>query len=299
MSKGQFDAVGGQRGPESGFIPPENVMVVEIDDVAHPKHKFYTKRLDPEREDNRQLIESMCLIGWKTGSLVWLYRDGPNVCVAAGRRRITAACVANERRKAERKPPIKVPFMFTTDPATAERIENAGRVNLPPLQLARDFIDAREEYDGDESKAAAVVGVSLALAHQLEACLSLPPDIRRKVNDLEIAVDVAARMAKGGTETARKVVSESTDANGKVDGKRARKAATDATKRPRMRTARVAGSVADELQRTSEGAEDIEAAEKRGALVALAWARNEERDFPSWFVKAVESAEGARKAAGT
>ena len=227
MSKGQWENAGGRRGPESGFIAPEDVAIVELEDKAHPKHGFYLARLSPTDPEIVAFAADMRVVGWATGSVAFVYRDGDKLAAATARRRITAACIENARRKADKdnRPPIEVPCLITKDPATAEAIENSGRVDVPPMQVARDFVALKDGL-GDEMQAAARLRLPLHTARLLERCLSLPLDIQGKVNRHEVPVDVAARMAGAGGAKAAEAVKAATDpATGKVDAKRAKKEA--------------------------------------------------------------------------
>jgi hypothetical protein len=224
MSKRQFDAVGAQRGPESGFILPEKIVIAELLDKHHPKHHFYKSRLSRKNPDIIALTDAIDECGWETGSIAFLYRDGDDLACGAGRRRTTAAVWANERRRArkDRRPLIKVQYLPTADAATAEAIENAGRVSVPPMQLARDFVALRGLPMSD-TRAAAKLVITVEYAHQLEACLSLPLDQQTKINNAEIAVDTGARLAKQGSRKARAIVESATQADGTVDPAAARK----------------------------------------------------------------------------
>lgn len=228
MSKGQFKNVGGRRGPDSGFISPEKVTIIEIEDRKHPKHTFYSARLSPKDPEILSLAESFRVVGWQTGSIVWLYRDGQKgaITAAAGRRRITAARIENMRRKAakDKRGPIEIPYLMTKDPAAAEAIENAGRVDLPPMQKARDFVALQEAF-GDEQQAAALLNLSLKDAHDLEWCLKLSLADQGKVNRRELTIDSGARAAKGGQKAAAETIAASKDANGAIDPKRVKAAA--------------------------------------------------------------------------
>lgn len=227
MSKKQFEDVGARRGPESGFIPPERVTIIEIEDRKHPKHTYYRERLSPTNPYIVALAESMRVIGWETGSIAYLCRDGDGMSVAAARCRITAARIENARRKTEKdkRGPIEVPYLITKDFATAEAIENADKQPVPPMQTARDFVALKDAL-GDDGQAAARLNLTLAYAHQLEALLGAPLELQGKVNRREIAVDVAARMAKGGQAAAREAVASATDpTTGRVDPVKAKAAA--------------------------------------------------------------------------
>lgn len=243
MSKAQFENVGAERGPESGLIPPEKIRIVELDDKRHPKHGFYLARLSPTDLDNVALEDSMFEIGWETGSLAFLCRDGDAIRSATARRRITCAVRANVRRKAAKKPAIKVPYLITKDAATAEEIENAGRKGVPLMDQARAFV-AMKDGGMSATTAAARLVVSLSFANQLEACLGLPLAQQGQVNRLEVAVDTGARLAKGGQTAASEAVASATDASGKVSPKRVKAAArTVVPIRPKVRRGETLESV--------------------------------------------------------
>lgn len=234
MSKGQFENWGAKRGPESGFMAPEDITIGEMVDKKHPNHAFYAERLSPKDPDMIEMVAAMREVGWPDGSIAFLWKNGKRVDAATARRRITAARIENERRRVakDKRGQIVVPFLWTQDPVGAEAIENAGRKEVPPMQLARDFVALRDAL-GSETKAAARLVLPLTTAHYLEACLSLPVDIQGQVNRREIPVDVAGRMAKKGSDAARTVVDASKDKSGKVDGEKARAAAKDLPKRPK------------------------------------------------------------------
>jgi hypothetical protein len=175
---------------------------------------------------------------------------------------------------------------------------NANRKDDPPLVKARRYVELREEIGA--TQAAALLAMRLDYANALAVCLTLPADIRAKVNIGELPPDVAARQAKnGGSAAVAKVVDAAKGEGGKVDPVRARAAAKDMPKRPKARSSSILASVEDEVRRAyvvCDVPEDVTVARVKAACDVLAWARGGEA--PPWLAKYVDSAKAAAKSNG-
>lgn len=303
-------------GGGDAFRPPVHLIRIAEEDPSHPEHEAHMARVSLNDPENMALLESMRLIGWPTGSIVYIYKDGDGYNAADARRRLTFAHIVDaEWKKAkDKRYPMRCHAVMTDDPDTARDIANAHRKEDPPLVRARRYVEKRAEYGWPNIKdaaarAAACVGLRLDYANALAACLSLPADQRAKVNNGELPPDVAARAAKkGGAAAVETIVQTATDpASGKVDGRKAKAAAREMPKRPKARPSRLVSSFSAELSRlaqnkTRDGNGDLAVPPHAVAMAQWFAGDNAALDGFPVMKKALESAmvtmkEGAAKGA--
>lgn len=292
MSKTQRDALGSEGSGECFRPDPARLHIAE-DDPKHPNHAAHALRVAEDDPENVALYESMLLNGWARGSVIAIYSDGGRYVVAAGRRRLTVLRRVNVELKRLRKPPIRPYAVITDDPAVTEAAENANRKDDPPLVKARRYVELREEMAA--ARAAALLGMRLDYANALALCLSLPADIRAKVNSGEMPPDVAARVAKKeGSNGVAKIAAAAKDTNGKVDPGKARAAAKDVAKRPKAVSRPVVLAMADVI--VKRGRDTFGGPENIAALIRYLSGDREQVNGRPWLLKLVNEAEAAAKA---
>lgn len=277
-------------------IPPEK-MHSPRSDPSHPEHAEWLERTSLDNPRTIALIESMRQNGTDEGPPVIVYRDGGQNVIADGDRRQAACLRVNEERRAAKSklPQLILRTVTTRDPELARQMANACRQDDPPMLLARRFrlaIGAGME----PAAAAAANGLRLDYANALVKCLSLPADLQAKVNAGELPPDVAARAGKNGSDAAREIVAASTGEDGKVDAGKARKAAREATKRPRAVNRDVALAMADRIDRVPAHDIPLTYADV-AALVRRLVGDSSQENGRGWMIALMKEAEAAAKSA--
>lgn len=193
-------------------------------DPRHPDHEDWLLRTDPTDSEMVLLLAAMREHGTDEGEPVLVYSDGGRTCVADGDRRHAACAIINAERKTKREPPHRLRALTCADPVLARALGNACRRGDPPMVIARRLRANMGALATNPDKpetglpaAAAACGVTLRDARMMIRCLSLPADIQAKVGAREggIPLDVAAAMAKDGSDAAAAVVEAAKNPDGK------------------------------------------------------------------------------------
>lgn len=253
------------------FAPPDHLLVIAEEDPSHPNHHEHMERVRPDDPENQALLASFREFGWPKAFVIAVHKDGKRFVVSDGRRRLTFVRIENARRKKEKdaRGPIRPRIVLDDEPLVTEGMANAHRKLDPPLVIGRRFREQRDSL-GSAGKAAALLGISLAEGNALDEILKCPnPDLHLAVNRRQIAVDVALRAVKAGSDAVRKVLAKARGTDGKVDAKAAKAAVkTEVAARPKARPAKELEAVEQALR--ARGPSYQNAAE------LLAWARGGE-----------------------
>lgn len=299
MSKTQRDALDSEGSGECFRPNPDRLHIVE-DDPNHPNHHAHMLRVSADDPENIATYESLLLNGWARGSVLAIYSDGTRYVIADGRRRLTVLRRVNEELKRQKKKPIRPYAVITDDPGKTEAALNSGRKDDPPLVKARRFVELREEIGAPA--AAALLCMRLDYANALAQCLTLPADIRAKVNSGEMPPDVAARAAKkGGTGAVVGIVGAATDpASGKVDPAKVKAAAKDMPKRPKAIARPVVMAMVKVIEERGFAGREMhgDMAEHFSAFARYILGDREQVNGRRWLLDIVRDAEQAAKNSG-
>lgn len=283
-------------------------------DPKHPDHGDWLLRTDPADPEMLLLLASMRAHGTDEGAAVLIYSDGGRTCIAEGDRRQAACLMVNAERKTRRESPHRLRALTCADPILARALGNACRRGDPPMVIARRLRANMGALATDPDRpetglpaAAAACGVTLRDARMMIRCLTLTPEIQAKVGAREdgIPLDVAAQMAKDGSEAAAAVVDAAKNPDGKginrTKVRKEQKAARAVRKAgvARTRPTPVLASWAKAVGASIEGLppRDMESpvvVRRLGFIEGVRACMGEAP--PEWAVKFIESAEGERQA---
>lgn len=288
--------------PENLYSPRSN--------PKHPDHEDWKNRTDPLDPEMVNLLAAMREHGTDEGQPVLVYHDGNRTCVSDGDRRQAACKIINDERKKKREKPHRLRALVASDPVLARALGNACRKGDKPMVLARRLRSNMGAMATDPDKpetglpaCAAACGVSLRDARLLIRCLALPPEIQARVGaaDDGIPFDVAASMARAGSEKAAEAVSlVALDGKGKATKARIKAAVRKVKGPPKPRTcpAPMVRAIGGEFRRVNTGKPEFTADDFAafadwiaGDITAL----NDDKYVRVWTI--VESAETARKGA--
>lgn len=198
IKKGKKTAVDASRGlGTSAFrIPPEAFHLVGRD-IAPGRERPYQEDEHPLWEDRAlnaphlPTVETMVHEGYSPNSVIKVRKNGPLLEIVEGRQRVINAREANLRRKALGLPLIEVPFMIVkgtdTDMFGAMLSENANRIDLKPLQLAKKALKFMAMCQ-DEERVARASGKSVQDLRRLLSVFDLDPTILTAIEAGETSV---------------------------------------------------------------------------------------------------------------
>jgi ParB family chromosome partitioning protein len=209
-------AIAASRGQTTFKVEPERLQIIGHDTPHKSKaeHCLWQQRaLEPVDE---ALAENMAENGFTT--VIDVRKDGPNLQVVVGRRRVKAARRANEIRAARNLPPIKVVCQVVkgTDIAVVKRMisENALHRDVPALVMAED-LQGLIDMGASEAEAALTAGKTVAQLRQILKLLDLDVTVQQALRDGVIPPTVGMKLADltredQKTELARHVAGEKT-----------------------------------------------------------------------------------------
>jgi len=299
MSSGQKRALQSD-GVGETFSPPADLIRIAEEDPEHPHHGEHMRRVSPDDPDMQVLLASFREFGWRKAITMSVYLDGDVYSVSEGRRRLTALRIVNAERKAakDKRGPIRPRVVIDDNPALTTTMANSMRKDDPPLVKARRFVENSETM-GASAAARAAGFLTLAEANACKAILQIPDaSLHAAVNSGAVTVDTAARAAKKGQGTVRKVLTRArATGDGRVTEKGAREAVkAEVPKKMKARPAPILLSVEQEMRRAlpaTEDPDDTHALMVSIFVEALAYARG--GAVPEWAAKYVESAEAGRR----
>lgn len=281
------------KGGADVYAVPDHLIVIAEEDPKHANHSEHMLRVEPTDPDNVALLASLNTHGWLKSHTIAVYKDGKRFVVSNGRRGLTFTRIENARRKKDKDPrgPIRPRVVLDDDPLLTETIANSMRKDDPPMVKARRFVQLRDGGMGAQ-KAAAALGLSLANGNALALILSAPnPAMHAAVNSKSVAVDVALRATKAGSEAVAKVLDAATGDDGKVDGEKAKTAVKDATT-ARVRSVNRATVAAMSTILIGRGGHTI-SSHNAGALLAYLNGDREQTNGNEWLARLTADAETA------
>jgi ParB family transcriptional regulator, chromosome partitioning protein len=181
--KGSKKAIEAGRMGGMFYVEPERALIIGHDTAHKSKaeHHLYQERAHEPVDE--ALAANMAEYGFT--STIQICKDGPNLEVVVGRRRVKAARRANEIRAEKGLPPIKVKCEVVRGTALQMALrmvsENALRKDVHPLDMAADC-QGLLDIGASPEQAAMSCGKTLP---QFRALL--------KLLDLDVAVQAAIR----------------------------------------------------------------------------------------------------------
>lgn len=278
------------------YQPPASEIVIAEEDPKHPHHHEHMARVRPDKPEMVALCNSLREFGWLSSKTIPVYRDGTRYVASDGRRSLTCVRIVNaERDKAkDKRGPIRPRVVLDTDPALTTTLANEMREGDPPMVRARRFVELRETLG--TNKAAAALGLSVKDAQDLAVILGTPDaKLHAAVNGKHVAIDTAARAAKKGSATVRKVIEKATSPDGRVDAKVADAASREGPRRAKTRSAKHLAALCDRIRETMpKGKDEVDEAvrmQRESFLAGIAYSAG--GDAPEWL-EAIEEAEAAQ-----
>lgn len=190
-------AIDASRGQTTFKVEPERLLLIGFDTSHKSKaeHPLFQQRaLEPVDE---ALAENMAENGFTT--VIDVRKDGPNLEVVVGRRRVKAARRANEIRAARSLGPIKVVCQVVkgSDIAIVKRMisENALHQDVPVLVMAED-LQGLIDMGASEAEAALAAGKSVAQLRQILKLLDLDASVQAAIRDGIIPPSVGIKMSE-------------------------------------------------------------------------------------------------------
>lgn len=178
-------------------------------------------------------------------SCIAVRKDGPNLEVVVGRRRVKAARRANEIRAArgELALKIKVEVVRGSDQEMVGRMisENANRKNVPPMDMASD-LQAFLNMGASEDTVARSAGKSVPALRKFLRLLDLDLKVQEQIRAGKLSVSAALHLADLTREDQVAALAKLSDGGAKVSGdkvknrvKAAKEGKEDATGAPGKR----------------------------------------------------------------
>lgn len=177
-------------------VEPERLLIVghDTDHKSKAEHPLYQKRA--HESVDMSLAQNMAENGFTT--VIDVRKDGPNLEVVVGRRRVKAARVANEMRAAKGLPPIKVVCQVTrgNDIAMVCRMisENALHKDVSPMVMAED-LQGLLAIGATEEEAARASGKSVQQLRQTLKLLDLDVSVQQAIQEGSITATAGTLLA--------------------------------------------------------------------------------------------------------
>jgi ParB family chromosome partitioning protein len=190
-------AIAASRGQTTFKVEPERLLIVGHDTPHKSKaeHPLFQQRALEAVDE--ALAANMAENGFTT--VIDVRKDGPNLEVVVGRRRVKAARRANEIRAAKGLGPIKVVCQVVkgSDIAVVKRMisENALHQDVPVLVMAED-LQGLIDMGASEAEAALAAGKSVPQLRQILKLLDLDASVQAAIRDNIIPPSVGIKMAE-------------------------------------------------------------------------------------------------------
>ena len=188
-------------------MDPDDLVIIGLDTDDSEEHHLYDKRIHLKVDEG--MVRNVMVYGVVQAVTVTKIGDTP--CVVAGRQRVRAARVANERLLAEGKESIRVPVMLKK--GEEHRLygfsisENENRQDDNIIQKAENVARFLDMGRG-EDEAAITFGVTKTTIKNWLAVLETIPAVRRAVEQGLLSATAAAKLAGLSPEDQLKALEE-------------------------------------------------------------------------------------------